>query len=619
MALAQNDDLSFESLRQDFDQLSWATFRADLLAGLSVALVALPQSMAFSLVAGLPFSCGLLAAIFGTAIAAFFGASRHLVVGPNTAIAIMLQFGTSEILFNHFRGVQGDERVIVAVQILTLLTLLVGLVQFFVAVFRLGRLTQFISYSVVVGYLAGTAVAVVVNQMGPFFGISLPYGVSSLYDKGLYLITHVGSVHAATACVGAFSLAILFLMKRLKSKIPGTVVMLVVVTGLLYVFQHPSMFFEDPITPFLNVTLVGEKGKLTGVMPYFSMPYFDRTILTHLFPTALAIGLLGILETSSVAKSVASRSGQRLSINQQILGLGVGNLFSSFIGAMPSAGSPVRSSMLIDLGGRSRLAAVMSGGIVWLMVWLFSPAIALFPIPALSAILIMSACSILNPRELFLCLKATRSDAIVLAATFLACVFFTLDVAFFLGIALSITFYLQKAAVPNLVECTYDDTGRLSASSGRNSDKLIRVINVQGELFFGAADIFQATLKSMAEDDTSTQVIILRLKNARDIDATACLAIDRLYEFLRLSGRYLLACGLSYPTWEVLCDAGLVEKIGKKNLFVYDPSNPRKSLQKALSRSKNLIAAGKTSPRPAIEPLADNESEEKISPQEVQI
>ncbi|GAB4226793.1 MAG: SulP family inorganic anion transporter [Chlamydiales bacterium] len=621
MAFTQEyEDLSFQSLIQDIKGYSLSKLRSDLLSGISVTLVSLPQAMAFSLVAGLPLSCGILSAIFGTIVAALFSASRHLVVGPNNATAIMVQFATSEILYTFYRDAVGYEREAIALQILTQLVFLVSLFQIIAATCKLGRLVQFVSHSVVVGYLVGTALAVVITQLYTFLGMPSPVGVYSLFEKGYYIFTHLKFIHLPTAFIGLGSLIMILALNRINSKIPAAVIAIIFSSlavhylGLTSVSESSMFGWDKELVG--RIALVGDAGELNDVVPHLSMPILEAKYVSYLFSLAFAIALLGMLETSLVAKALATSSGQRLAVNQEILALGVANLVSSCVGALPSSGSPTRSMLLFRNGGQTRFAAVFNGIGVGLIVMIFGYFVSRTPLTTLSAILLISASRIVNSSQLLLCVKATYADAFVLIATLLSCLFFTLDVAFYVGVSLSIIFYLKKAAEPNFYECTYDDTGRIGSlnAAWNRERKQIRVINVQGELFFGAADLFQMTLKSVAEDDTSTHVIILRLKNARDMDATTCLALQQLYEYLQGQGRHLLACGLTHQSWEVLCDSGVVEKIGKDNLFILDEQNPRLTLQRALARAKELVNEHER--RNALENLEEIPpvSEEDISP-----
>lgn len=591
----QQDEISFQSLQEDIEGYSWEAFRADLHAGLTVAFVTVPQAMAFALVAGLPMSCGLLSAIFSSILFSFFGSCRQMVVGPNNAISVLIQFGTAEILYNSYRDVMGPDREMIALQILTQLSFLVGLFQLGAVVFKMGRLTQFVSLSVVVGYQAGTALALVTNQLFAFFGMDEAMGLNSLFAKLIYFFSHLGTIHAPTTIVGVICLILLVLLRHKGQRIPSAVIVLVFSTFLVH-FAGLSSYSELNWLNFSDiasqkVTLVGDEGEINHIFPEFALPYFSLSLLNQLLPMAFAIALLSTIETTLVAKSISTSSGQRLSINQELLGLGVASFFSAFIGAMPSSGSISRSALLLSNGAKTRFAGIFNSLWVWLIVVVFGFFVQRTPVTALSALLLVSSVYIVRWDQLLLCVKATPADALVFVVTFISCLIFGLDVAFYVGVLFSVGLYLRKAAVPYLVECRFDESGQIGSTErvSKKDKAAIRVINVQGELFFGAADLFQNMLKTFTADDQDLKVVILRLKNARDMDATACFALQQLHRYLGSSGRHLLACGLTQPTWEVLLDSGTVGAIGRENLFISDDKYPKASLHKALLRAKELI------------------------------
>lgn len=601
MSHIHQDDLSLTYFRKDFVQYSWAGFRSDLLAGLSVAMLTVPQAMAYALVAGLPVSTGLYAAIFSAIIVAIFGSSRHLIVGPSNAISILIQGGISNILFTYYRNVSGPEREELVLQILTQLVLLVSMIQMMAAFFKLGRLTHFVSHSVIIAYVSGVALALMINQLFPLLGISIPTDVSSLYERSLYILTHLHEVHWPTALIGLSCLFFLIGLKHLDRRLPAGAIMLAVVAISVYFLSYFYHYFIEYGYEFINwekteafvqnVAIVGDT-KADGLIPIWDWPYFNPGIMNHLLPVAFAIGLLSIMEATSTAKAIAASSGQRLSTNQEIFGLGLGNFFSAFIGAMPVSGSPSRAALNYENGGKTRLAAIFNSLFVMIILFIFGFLIRHIPIAAFAALLIISANNIVNFKQVFLCLKATRSDALVFILTLLSCLFFSLDMALYIGVVMSISLYLKKAAIPQLVEFTVDEAGILHSMNHTqlHAPRQIRFIKVEGELFFGAADLFQSALKALTEDEKTTRVLILQLKNARDIDATACLALQQLHDYLRGSGRYLLACGITHQIWDVLSDSGMVELIGKGNLFIFDERYPHLSVQKAFLRARELLA-----------------------------
>jgi len=605
-----NDEISFDELQRDLKEYDLSAFRHDLLAGITVALLTLPQAMAYALLAGLPLACGLLSAVYSSLTAALFGSSRHLVVGPSNAIAILILSGTTEVLYTYYRDLTGPEREIIAVQILTQITFLAGSLQILAAWCRLGRLTQFVSQSVMVGYIAGTALAVIISQLFTLLGIPRMFGVHSLYENAVYLVTHLHYAQWTTVFVGLGSLGLLLVFKRTNTRIPiGLITFIIagIVVDVLGISSYSGssllarLDLDEHILP--NVQVVGDTGELHDIIPQIDFPFFNMHIINGILPVAFAIALLSVMDTTSVAKTIAASTGQRLCINQDIFGIGIGNLVSSFIGAMPVSGSPSRSNLNFRSGARTRFAAVFNALCVAMFVMALGFFVSRIPLAALAALVLVTATSIVNTRQFFFCLRATSSDALVLWSTLLACLFFSLDIAFYIGVALSFTLYLKKAAMPQLAEYEIDESGELRNihPAEVHTPKVIRVIKIEGELFFGSADLFQSTLKAIAEDDTTTRVIILQLKNARDIDATTCFALDQLHRFLSGSGRYLIACGMTEHVWEVLASSGLVEQIGKDNLFVFEPQHPAQHMQKAVQRARELIQ------QPALKELPQEE------------
>jgi|688.fasta_scaffold43367_2 SulP family sulfate permease len=591
------DEISISPLRKDISSYSWDVLRKDLLAAFSVCLMTIPQAMAYALLAGLPIACGLFAAIFSALFAPAFGSSRHLVLGPSNAIAILVQAAISDVMYTYYRHLNGPDWDMMAIQVLSQLVILIAFLQILAALCKLGKLTQFVSHSVVVGYITGTAIAIIINQLFTLLGIEQMPGVRSLYERGAYLLTHIGLAHLPSALLGIGSLLVIMGLKKIHPKIPAGVLAFILASLVVYVFDLSSFDFDSTnVDPYAEdrlqkVMLVGDAGGLFDLTPKISWPYFDTGIMNDLLPVAFALALLGVMETTAVAKSIAASSGQRLSTNQEIFGLGIGNLISAFVSGMPISGSPSRTMANYQNGAQTRFAGIYCAIFVGVLVFAGGNLIAHIPLASLAALLLYSAVSIVNSRQFFLCLKTTSSDAFVLWMTLLACVFFSLDVAFYIGVVLSITLYLKKAAMPQLVEYDIDDSGELVNLSfcRAKEQKSIRVIKVEGELFFGAADLFQTTLKAFAEDDRTIKVLILQLKNTRDMDATVCLALEQLHDYLKGSGRQLICCGITPQIWEVLSHSGVVDLIGKENLFLFDERHPHQYMQRAIHRAKQLV------------------------------
>lgn len=580
------DEFSLSHWRSELEGYNLESLKRDVYAATQVVLLTIPQAMAYALVANLPLSAGLMAAIFSSLIAAFVGSSRFLVVGPVNAIAILMQAGTAEILFSYYRDVTGAEREMIVFQVMTQIALLSGLFQLIAAVFKLGRLTQFVSHSVVVGYLAGSAIAIVINQLFTFSGMPEMQGVHSLYEKAAYFFTHIGNFEFGTLTFGIISFISLLLLKRFGKNLPGAAIVIGLSIAAYSLLSYSN--FSDWVQ---KVEIVGLSEEKFEILPVFSYPSLNSGIINSMLSVAFAIALLSIIETTCSAKSIAATSGYPISINQEILAVGLSNLVASFTGSMPVSVSNTRSSLNLSSGARTRLSVIFNVCFVALIVHFLGFLVNMIPLATLSAILFIIAGSLVNYKQLLLCIKSTSADAFVLIATFLACIFFNLNTAFYIGVVISITFYLKKSALPKLMEYAIDEHGKLKSLDPAKTyeQKPIRIIKVEGELFFGSADVFYTTLKSIAEDDQTTKVIILQLKNARDFDGTSCLALLQLHEYLQKGRRFLIACGMSQDVWEVMSNSGVIQQVRKENLFLFDEIRPNLYIQKALERAYELL------------------------------
>lgn len=581
------DDISLRPLKKDISRYSWNVFGADLWAALSVAVLSIPQAIAFSIVVGLPPYCGLMATIFGTLICSLAGSSRHLIIGPNNTTILLVQSAIATIIPHYYPGLQEPALDIVIMQLIAALLVLIGLFQLAAGCCKMGRVIQFVSFPVVIGYILGSSVTIISTQLYTLFGIPAPLEEVSLVEKMHYLFLHINEIHPAAALVGILSFSILVTLKKMKFKAPNTLIMLLIMTPLVYLFQLHHI--PDSAANVLSV--VGDAGAIEAPIPQFQLPLFELRLLNVIVPIAFAIALISMLETTSIAKSIAANSGQHINVNQELFGLGAANFLLSFTGALPASGSLSRTSLNYENGAKTRFAGVYSSIIVAIVIVLFGTLIQYIPLSALAAIIMATAMRAVDRKHLMLCIRATHSDAVVFGITFFSCIFLALHIAFYIGVMLSIILYLRKAAIPEVIEYTYNpETQELLPANEveKAADRKIRLINIEGELFFGSVDLFQSTLKAIAEDDTEAKVFVLRLKHVRDFDATAAQALKHLNDFLRKSGRYLIVTSIPKHIWHVLENARLVQHIGKDNLFLIDEKSPNKSVEQALERAAAL-------------------------------
>lgn len=581
MRLPSTPSISFAPFLPEWKEYRFSFLRHDLLAALAVALMTIPQSIAYSLLAGLPPTAGLFSAIFGTIFTAALGSSRHLISGPSTGTAILIQTSIADILANYYETAVGAEKEMLVLHILTHIVAIMGIIQIGAAFFNVSKLLQFVSRPVILGYFAGIIVAIVVTQLFYFTGVPSANGAAPILVQAGIFLKRILQMNLPTAAVGLASLGCLIFLRRFLKNWPDALIMLIVAALLA---EGLNIWSGQAVVARLGDFDMGKP------VPELTYPLFDFSLINKAFPAALAISLLAILEVFSISRTFAAKTGQLVQVNQDVFGLGAGNVLLSFLsGSLPASGSATRTSLNFRMNAKTRFAAILSGILTAAIIFFCWPLVQHIPLAALAALLMATVPALMNLSEIKLCFRATREDAWVFLLTFVSCLIFSLDVAFFVGIVISIGTYLKKSSTPHLVEYGFNSKGRLMAISTKEDvHRKVRIIGIGGELYFAAADVFQSALQSIAED-RNVQAIVLRLNNVYHMDASMCLAIMRLFETLQSSGRFLVISGLTEEVWHVFHRAGLVKQIGLDNLYFTDESNPQFSTWKACLRAQELI------------------------------
>ena len=560
-------------------------FKDDILAAISVALLAIPQAIAYSLLADLPVLAGIFSSIFGSIFTGAFGSSRHLIAGPSTGVAILIQMIIANIMFVHFPEAIGDQKEMIVLNLLMFLVFIVGVMQLAFGFLNLGKLLQFVSRSVILGYFAGVGVAIIINQLYYLFGLSSSTFSPSAVMKAYFFILHIAEINIIALIIGLLSITVLLLLKWKYKKFPSALVMVIAISVLVYFlnFLLKKTDLKVPVLVDLGMTNI-PKVRLV-------LPFLDFKLLYILFFPALAVALLSILEVSSISKGIASKSGQKIRSNQEVFGVGLSNLILSFFySAMPSSASVSRTTLNYQIGAKTRFAAVYSGIIIAVLIFFFWPFVKHVPLTALAAILIVMVLSVVEIRHVKLCFRAGIGDAVVFSLTMASCLVFRLDIAFFIGIIISIIFYLRRAAVPNLIEYAFDKEGKLTVvTPKRETHRKIRIIGIAGELFFAAVDLVQNTLQKMIKEK-DIKVIILRLQNIYHVDASICLSILRLNDYLKSKNKYLLICGVTGEVSQIFIKTGIVKQLGRDKIFLTHEVKPQLSTKHAIKRAEELIS-----------------------------
>jgi SulP family sulfate permease len=340
--------------------------------------------------------------------------------------------------------------------------------------------------------------------------------------------------------------------------------------------------------------------------PTYPVLDFHQTRL--LIGTAVAIAILSLLEGVSIGKSLAARSGGKLDANQEMFNMGVANLGCSFLGGMPASGSLTRSMLSWKSGAKSPLASLFTGLLVILAAGFFGPYLSYVPKPALAVLVITIGLSLLNKHQIFVVTHSTGSDRAVFLITLVGGLLLPLDIAIVLGTVTSIFLFLKKAARPDLIEYAFNEEGQLAERKDEKRKVLeISIVHVEGDLFFGSADLFRDQIRRVFEEE-NLKILVLRMKNAHILDATCVLAMEELINYMKENRRYLLISGVRNKIYSVIENSGILDKIGRENVFKEDPNNPTFSTALAMKRAQEILGG-----REANVTIYVNPTQEKAS------
>jgi SulP family sulfate permease len=410
--------------------LTRETWRADILAALSGAIVVLPQAVAFATIAGLPPQYGFYCAMLPAVVAGLWGSSRHLVSGPTTAISVLVAATLGPL------AAQGSAAY---VSMAIALAFMAGLMQLAMGLARLGALVNFISHTVIVGFTAGAAVLIIVSQLGNFVGLELPRGAGWMRSIELGL-GQLGLPHLLAATVGLATMGSGLLARRLWPRVPYMIVAMVVGSGVAALLKAVAG---------ANAGSIRTVGALPGVVPPLSLPDLSPTTVQSLLFPAAVVAVIGLTEAVAIARAVAVKSGQRLDADQEFIGQGLSNLIGSFTSAYPSSGSFNRSGINFEAGARSPMAAVLSAPILLAIALLAAPLAAWLPVPAMAAILFIVGWGLIDRVAIAQIIRRHPRERLVLLVTW-AGVLVDLEKGLFIGIVVSLLFYLYRTSQPRI-------------------------------------------------------------------------------------------------------------------------------------------------------------------------
>jgi sulfate permease, SulP family len=539
-----------------FPFLSWVgelrrpqTLRADLMAGITVALVLVPQSMAYAQLAGLPVQYGLYASFLPPMVAALFGSSRQLATGPVAVVSLMTAAAIAPL-------VAGNPGAYVGYAVL--LALMVGLFQLLLGLLRLGVLVDFLSHPVVIGFTNAGALIIATSQIGKLFGVSVD-GFDHHYETVWYTMqAAIGGTHLPTLAMGLLAFAIMFGLRFLAPMVPAVLVAVVATTLISYYWG-----FQDA-----GGRVVGE---IPIGLPGVAVPALDWPAVVSLMTAAVTISLIGFMEAMSIAKAMAARTRQRLDANQELVGQGLSNLVSGAFSGYPVSGSFSRSAVNINAGAVTGFASVVTGLVVAATLLWLTPLLYHLPQATLAAVIIMAVINLIKIAPVIHAWKAERTDGVVAVVTFVLTLLWAphLDKGILAGVGLSLILFLFRSMRPRFAVLSrfHDGTLRDIAVHHLPTSPKISVVRFDGSLYFANAGYFETKVLSVVADNPELEYIIVDAEGINQIDATGEEVLHHLAERLRAQGIEILVARMKKQFMDTIRRTGLIRIIGEDHFF----------------------------------------------------
>lgn len=520
-------------------------FFKDFTAGIIVAIIALPLSIALAIASGVSPEKGLHTAIIAGFIISMLGGSRVQIGGPTGAFMIIV-FG---IVTKY--GLDG----------LIISTIMAGMIMIVMGLFRMGSMVKFIPYPITTGFTSGIALVIFSSQIKDLMGLKIDNVPPEFVDKWAAYFKAINTIDWTTFLIGVLALIIIIIWPKINRKIPGSLIALIVTTGIVMMFK-------------LDVETIGSKfGEISSALPKFRIPNCSFDQISNLIEPAITIAILGSIESLLSAVVSDGMIGGKHRSNMELIAQGIANMASGLFGGIPATGAIARTVANIKNGGRTPVAGMVHALTLLLILVVFMPFAKLIPLTALAAILVMVAYNMSELRAIKELLKSPKSDVLVLGLTFFITVFIDLIKAIEIGMVLSSLLFMKRMSdVTNVTELKMDASEEDDSevfdfeknSKNIQVTKDIQIYEINGPFFFGAADHFIEVMQKVSEP---TAFLVLRMRNVPAMDATAINAFKRFIRICEQDKVKLLISGLSQQPKVALEKSGILEKIGEENIF----------------------------------------------------
>jgi SulP family sulfate permease len=520
--------------------------RPDLIAALTVAVIMLPQAIAFALIAELPPQFGLYTAIFASIIGGLWGSSHQLQTGPTNTISILTLSALLTV------AAPGSPEYAQAARILAIM---VGLFALFLGIARLGVLVNFVSDSVIVGFTAGAGILIIVGQLRHLLGLSIrsyPELLETLKALGVNLT----EAHWISLGIGLLTIFIILVLRRINPKIPGSLIAIVFASLLVGIFGLRE----------LDVKSVAELPK--GLPPVLPFPRLEPQLIAQLSTKALAVAAIALVESMSIARVISSHTRQRLDSNQEFVGQGLANIGSGILSGYPAAGSFTRTAVNYQAGARTSLASVFAGLLVLASVLTLGGLVTYIPLAALAGVLILTAIRLINFKEISSIWQGSKGDRLIMLVTFTATITIPLEFAVLIGVGMSLVYYLLQTSTPRVRAVLPDESYEyLVPTEGRNPCPQLGVVEILGDLYFGAVFHVEDCIHTNLQKNPSQRYLLLRVQSVENIDISGIHALEGIVENYRERGGDVFFERYRDPVLEVMQSSGFYDYLGQDHFI----------------------------------------------------
>ncbi len=509
----------------------------DIIAGIIVAIIALPLSIALAIASGVGPEQGLYTAIIAGFFISFFGGSRVQIGGPTAAFVVIIYGIVAEY---------GTDGLIVA-------TILAGIILVIMGICRFGSLIKYIPYTITTGFTCGIAVTLFVGQLKDFFGLQMKSVPSEFWDKIIAYGKNIGTINVTATVIGLLAVAIMLIWPKVTDKIPGSLVAIIVTTAIVYFAK-------------LDVNTIGSVyGQLDSSFPKFHVPAISMKLVQQMLSPAFTIAVLAAIESLLSAVVSDGMIGDTHKSNAELIGQGLGNIFSGLFGGIPATGAIARTAANVRNGGRTPIAGITHCVTLTVILLVLMPLAALIPMTTLAAVLLVVAANMADWESFFrLCKSAPKSDIIVLVATFFLTVFFDLVVAIEIGVVLAALLFMKRMAeTADIKAWKYTDSPDITpgeAEKLRDIPHSISVFEICGPMFFAAADQILNI-----NSHHHTKAVVIRMRSVPAIDASAMKSLHELFNRAKRKNITLIFSHVNEQPMHVMEKDGFIELVGKEN------------------------------------------------------